>query len=395
MTNSHSTRKLNALYSSVQAMYFAAFAAFCGFQTVFLLDRGFTGGEAGMLASVRCMAGIIAQPILGGWLDRHPQIRLKKVLTVMLVISAVLNTLFYTTRPSLLLTTLIIFALGVLDLNLYPLIDSLGLQFINAGVNINYSLSRGAGSLSYAVTCAAMGIISSAMGAQSAVLCHTVLLLGVILSINLFPDPPAQPAAGKKNTASHSIPEILRSNPSFTLMLPAVFFSVGAVLPVAGFLINVMEPLGGNDTHFGFALFIMGASELPSAFLYPKLQKRFGSQKVMALAVIGMAIKPLIFFLCPTVSILLVAQVLQMLGYGLFTPAAVYYANDSVPDTDRVQGQAIMMTASNGLGGMAGNFLAGIALDAGGPGFMLLLFFAMGCLGVLFSLLSIRAAKQS
>ena len=84
-----------------------------------------------------------------------------------------------------------------------------------------------------------------------------------------------------------------------------------------------------------------------------------------------------------------------MLGYGLFTPAAVYYANDSVPDTDRVQGQAIMMTASNGLGGMAGNFLAGIALDAGGPGFMLLLFFAMGCLGIFFALLSMRAAKRS
>lgn len=395
MSKSHSIRKLNTLYSVVQAMYFAAFSAFCGFQTLFILERGFTSGEAGMLASVRCLAGIIAQPILGAWLDRHPQVRLKKVLTVMLVISVVLNTLFYATRPSLLLTTLIIFVLGALDLNLYPLIDSLGLQFINAGVDINYSLSRGAGSLAYAVACAVMGVISTALGAQSIILCHTVLLLGAILSINLFPDPPAQPAAERKHTASHSIPEILRRNPSFTLMLPAVFFSVGAVLPVSGFLINVLEPLGGNDTDFGFALFIMGVSELPSAFLYPKLQKRFGSQKVMTLAVAGMAIKPLIFLLCPSVSILLAAQVIQMLGYGIFTPAAVYYANDSVPDTDRVQGQAIMMTASNGLGGMAGHFLAGIALDAGGPNAMLLLFFAMGCLGFFFALLSMRAAKRS
>ena len=382
MSNSYSVRKLNILYSIVQAMYFAAFSAFCGFQTLFILERGFTGSEAGMLASVRCLAGIIAQPILGAWLDRHPQIRLKKVLTVMLVISVALNTLFYATRPSLLLTTLIIFLLGALDLNLYPLIDSLGLQFINAGVSINYAVSRGAGSLAYAVACAVMGVISTALGAQSIILCHTVLLLGDMLNIDSITE------------ESHSIPEILRRNPAFTLMLPAVFFSVGAVLPVAGFLINVLEPLGGNDTDFGFALFIMGVAELPSAFLYPKLQQRFGSQKVMALAVAGMAVKPLLFLLCPSVSLLLAAQMIQMLGYGIFTPAAVYYANDSVPDSDRVQGQAIMMTASNGLGGMAGHAIAGVALDLGGPNAMLGVFFVMGCLGMCFALLSLRAAKK-
>ena len=52
MIKSHSIRKLNILYSIVQAMYFAAFSAFCGFQTLFILERGFTSGEAGMLASM-------------------------------------------------------------------------------------------------------------------------------------------------------------------------------------------------------------------------------------------------------------------------------------------------------------------------------------------------------
>ena len=36
-----------------------------------------------------------------------------------------------------------------------------------------------------------------------------------------------------------------------------------------------------------------------------------------------------------------------MLGYGLFTPASVYYANENVSPADRVRGQAIMMMASN------------------------------------------------
>ena len=374
MNKTYSVQRLNLLYALVQAVYFAAFSAFCGFQTVFLLDRGFTGGEAGMLASIRCLAGIIAQPVLGGWLDRHPQVRLKRVLTLMLLLSVIINTLFYCTRPSLLLTAVITFALGALDLN--------------------YSFSRGAGSLAYAVSCALMGLVSSSMGAQSVVLSHSFLLVGVIISINLFPEPPKSPAA-QHHGAPHTTFQILRANPSFTLMLLAVFFAVGAVLPIAGFLINVIEPLGGNDSHLGLALFLMGISELPSALLYPKLQRRFGSRSVMMLAVIGMATKPLVFLFTGSLPLLLSAQIIQMLGYGLFTPAAVYYANDNVPPADRIRGQAIMMTASNGLGGMVGNLLAGFAVDLGGAKGMLLLSFSMGLCGVACAAASLRSAKKN
>ena len=393
MTDTHSLKRLNLLYALVQSMYFAAFAAFCGFQTVFLLDRGFTGGEAGVLAAVRCLAGIIAQPLLGGWLDRHPQVRLKRVLTGMLLVSVVLNLLFYATRPSMLPTALIIFALGALDLNLYPLMDSLGLQFINAGVPLNYSFSRGAGSLAYAVSCVLMGLVPAAMGTQAVILFHALMLMGVILSVNLFPDPPRSAAAEQK-APSHKILEILRGNPSFTLMLLAVFCAVGAVLPIAGFLIHVIEALGGSESHLGLALFLMAVFELPAAFLYPRLHRRFGSRTVMLLAVSGMAGKPLLFLLCPSLPLLLAAQAIQMLGYGLFTPAAVYYANDSVPPEDRIQGQAIMMTASNGLGGMAGNLLAGFAVDLGGPDAMLWLGLFMGLCGMAFAAASLRAAKK-
>ena len=52
-------------------------------------------------------------------------------------------------------------------------------------------------------------------------------------------------------------------------------------------------------------------------------------------------------------------QPVQLLGYGLFTPASVYYANANVSPVDQVKGQSIMMIASNGLGAMFGNFLAG------------------------------------
>ena len=48
------------------------FAAIVGYQTALLLDRGFSNGEAGLMTAVRCLAGIVCQPLLGGFADRHP-----------------------------------------------------------------------------------------------------------------------------------------------------------------------------------------------------------------------------------------------------------------------------------------------------------------------------------
>ena len=103
----------------------------------------------------------------------------------------------------------------------------------------------------------------------------------------------------------------------------------------------------------------------------------------------------MIFLLSGSLPLLLSAQIIQMLGYGLFTPAAVYYANDNVPPADRIRGQAIMMTASNGLGGMVGNLLAGFAVDLGGAKGMLLLSFSMGLCGVACAAASLRSAKKN
>ena len=77
----------------------------------------------------------------------------------------------------------------------------------------------------------------------------------------------------------------------------------------------------------------------------------------------------------------LLAQPLQLLGYGLFTPASVYFVNESVPEADRVRGQTVMMVASNGMGGMLGGLLAGWTLDMGGVNWMLAACIACGCAG--------------
>lgn len=147
MTEFPSLRRLNVSYTLVHVVYWAMFAIFAGYQTSLLLGRGFTSGEAGIFASIRCFAGILAQPLLGGWADRHPEVPIKRLLNACLVLALGVNVVFYTTRPGFWGTALIFLTLGILELNAYPLLDSMAVQFIAAGVDMSYSLSRGLGSL--------------------------------------------------------------------------------------------------------------------------------------------------------------------------------------------------------------------------------------------------------
>ncbi|CAN3965119.1 Virus attachment protein p12 family, partial [Dysosmobacter welbionis] len=48
-------------------------------------------GEAGIFASIRCFAGILAQPLLGGWADRHPEVPIKRLLNACLVLALGVN----------------------------------------------------------------------------------------------------------------------------------------------------------------------------------------------------------------------------------------------------------------------------------------------------------------
>ena len=99
MTAFPSLRRLNVSYTLVHVIYWALFAVFAGYQTSLLLGRGFTSGEAGVFASIRCFAGILAQPLLGGWADRHPEVPIKRLLNVCLVLALGVNGVFYATRP--------------------------------------------------------------------------------------------------------------------------------------------------------------------------------------------------------------------------------------------------------------------------------------------------------
>ena len=387
-----SLRRLDYHYIAMQAGFWAMFAAIVAYQTALLLDRGFSNGEAGLMTSVRCLAGIVCQPLLGGFADRHPEFPLKRIVSLSMLLSLGVS-VWYWLAPGMGLgeTALVWAVIGGLEVSSYPLMDAMAIQFINDGVPIRYSLGRGLGSLAYALTCVFLGFQVGRSGVESTLLTHVVLVAAEIALVATYPPYRGRPRArDAEGPRPQSALALLRSNPSFTLMLAGVLLSLTAVLPLSNFLVNIVTSRGGSETDLGIALFLMGASELPTAFFFQKLLRRMGSGKLLLMSMIFGTLKGVLLLLTCNCLGVLAVQPIQVLGYGLFTPASVYFVNESVPEADRVRGQTIMMVASNGLGGMMGGVLAGWTLDLGGVDLMLAACILSSCIGAVLCLAALR-----
>ena len=378
-----SLRRLDWHYMAMQIGFWAMFASIVGYQTALLLDRGFSNGEAGLMTSVRCLAGIVCQPLLGGFADRHPEFPLKRIVSLSMLLSLGVS-VWYWLAPGMGLgeTALVWAVIGGLEVSSYPLMDAMAIQFINDGVPIRYSLGRGLGSLAYALTCVFLGFQVGRSGVESTLLTHVVLVAAEIALVATYPPYRGRPRArDAEGPRPQSALALLRSNPSFTLMLAGVLLSLTAVLPLSNFLVNIVTSRGGTDADLGLAMFVMGAFELPTAFLFPRLLRRFGSGRLLLISAVFGTLKAVALLCTFNYAGVLLAQPLQLLGYGLFTPASVYFVNEAVPEADRVRGQTVMMVASNGMGGMLGGLLAGWTLDMGGANWMLAACIACGCAG--------------
>ncbi|MCI6569074.1 MFS transporter [Dysosmobacter sp. HCP28S3_G4] len=391
-----SERRVNLACCLMQIGFWGMLGAFAGFQTAVLLDRGFTSGQAGIFIALGYLAGMAAQPLMGSWADRHPEMPLKWLFGMCIVPALALNFLFYFTRPGFWGTALIFLLLGATETNAYPLIDSMAMQYINAGMNISYSLGRGLGAFAYAVVCVVVGQQTARFGVQTALLSHGVLLvlmLAFTLYFPAFPKEALTPKAARQ--APHSALYLLRTNKPFTLMLLGCFCGMVAVMPVGSFLVTMIGDLGGDSGDLGLGLFLMAASELPAAFVFQKLYRRFGTEKVLLVSLVFMIAKPLLVLLSGNLVMLLAVQPIQMLGYGLFTPANVYFANENVAPEDRAQGQSLKTVLTNSMGSLTGTLISGLIIDWGGIRAMLVFCIASGCVGLLFGIAAVRARRSA
>ena len=358
---------LDIKYSSIQMIYYAAWAAMMGYASVYLLDKGFSNSIIGTTLSIICLLGVILQPMAGTFADKHKHIELRKMIAIIMILAIICSLSLYLLKESSLL--LLILFIGVLSFNyaIVPLLNSMAFVFEKYNIKINFGLARGCGSGAYAISSILLGYLIEDVGASVLPLIYMIFNIMLIVVTYSFVVPRKERnkiiiEAEEESHGELTLKEFTMKYKRFVIFIIGTVFVYFSMSFLNNFFIQVITPIGGSESDMGIAVFIAAMLELPTMALFNTLQAKFGCNMLIRISTFAFIIKAIVTMLAPNMMWIYFAQIFQIPSFAFLTPASIYYANIIVNEADLTKGQSLITMGSTGTGILA-SLIGGILLD--------------------------------
>lgn len=352
-------------YTFLQGDYWALYCACYAFVTYFLLEQGFSVSGIGIITATFGFISAILQPVLGQLTDKD-KFSWKQISICLMLLILICSCLLLFVSSVLIKAILFGCILSFIGGSL-PLINNASFLCQTEDQKINFGIARGVGSLCYAIASFILGKTTISMGAASVPVFIAGTALFMILFVSILPrgkfvtkSDENKENADKKASDSGREKFFLAKYPQFTLMwiaciLLMIFHNLTNV-----YLINMFTAVGGTSEDLGTALSIGAVMELPVMFCFAIIYKYIKAKKLLLISGIAFVIKALIYLTSKNISMLYVAQFLQLLSFSVFASATVFYANEAMDSRDTTKGQAFMsntMTIGSLIASLLGGFL--------------------------------------
>ena len=376
-------------YTLLQSLYWCSAAALFCFTVSFLRAQGFSNAEAGLVTAFGNLLGLSGSILLGTEID-HGRWRLfpATVTTLGLLAAASCALVFHAGRD--LLTAFFLALCFSCSLSLYPLYIKLAGLIQERESGLRFGLSRGIGSLAFALTAWAMGLLVQKRSTSMiplAILCTAGIQLPVLLSLHRVYPPGSM--AGKKEKNGSSLLSFMRRMPRFFLLLLGIAMIFAANNTVNNFLINVVQNLRGDYADLGRLNFFSAIIEFPAMLVYSRVNARI-RKRCLRLSLLFFPVKLLAISLAGSVPTLFAAYLFHSLSFGLYTPAIVDYVERTVPSADSAKGQTLPAAAAS-LGTIVTTLAGGAMLDRLSVQTVLIILTLLSALGAALALSATRS----
>ena len=364
-------KSLTARYSLIQFIYWAAASGTARFSAVYLLDKGISAAEIGIILAAAGIISCLTQPLLASAVDRAKKDTLVKVLILInLICLASFALQMIPNIPAGAIGIMFMVGLWSSDV-MISLINALCCVYDNAGYKINYGIGRGIGAVGTATSSLVIGYIISLLGGFWMLMLLAVLRAFSVALLATFPNA-GEDAGARDNKADTSctIVQFVFRYKWFTISLLGIL-SLGMFHSMTEtYLINIMERVGGDASNVGVALFIASLAATPVVLCFNYIRQYIKDEILMEIAAVTFLMKSILFLFASSIIFVYALGLTQLTSYAFLAPAWVFYANKSVGAADQVKGQAFVVVAYS-LGCAFGNFAGGELLTLGGTQMML------------------------
>lgn len=401
---------LNVEYGGIYAFYYMAFGVLTCFASVFLLKRGYSNTDIGLIFAVANVLAVILQPVLADMADRSKRLSLTVISELLTVLLMVLGLgLIVLTRRSAALTMVYVLLLAG-NAALQPLLNSLCFRLSESGIHINFGICRSCGSLAYSVLCMFLGMLVEKKGIMVLPVTGEIVMFLNLISFFLVayhfrkacamrngeagtagsPDTPISEAETGKLSPEDEVNlwEFVCRNKMFivmTLGVLGIYFGNGVL---NNFLLQIIAPLGGTSEDMGRIFSFMAFLEIPTMVFFEQINRRFSCQSLLKVASVAFVLKTALIWKATSVTVVFLAHGFQAFSYALFLPAMVHFVDQSMSRGEAVKGQAFytaMITAAI----VICSLLGGRILDLHGAGMLMMLSTLLTVIGAVIIFLTV------
>lgn len=363
---------LNIDYGAIHGTYWMSFGVVYSFASVFLLAKGFNNSQIGFIIAVGNLLAVAIQPFLADFADRTKKISLigiTEVMTVMLIVFTAL--MFAFKGASMALATIYILTIAWITI-LQPFFNTLNFKLQESGFYINFGVTRSFGSFTYAILCAVLGSVVEKYGVVvlpiSGEIVLVLLLISLIFTKKHFDN--AKRINKDKNLIRDNditkekinLIDFVKRHKMFFVVnigVVGVFFS-NQILN--SFMLQIVTNVGGSSEDMGIVFSVLAFLEIPTLICFDKLRKRFSCQSMLKVASICYTLEIGICHLANSVTVIIMAQFLQLFSFALFMPSMVHFIDEIMSEGEAVKGQSlyVMMTTITTI---IGSVIGGIVID--------------------------------
>lgn len=369
-------------YAVINATYFMGFCGVHAYASIFMLERGFTNSQIGILIAFANILSVLIQPLLAGLIDKPGNFTNRRAASLCTAAMIVLSVALAFVQQEKAAVFLIFMLIYMIQMAYQPIIIAMHFEYAGKGCSINFGLARGIGSMGFALYSPIIGNLLVKYGVSVIHIGDALALTVGLLFLLTFrlpekggeretdPDKHTKEAAEEALSIHNNFFDFARYYPRFMLFLLATIFVFFTHNMLNDYLIQIIRPLGGTEKHLGYATAMAAIVELPTMAFFVRMVKKIPCEKLLFLSTVFFMVKVTLMFLAGSISGVFVSQFCQIAAYALFIPAAAYYANIVMERADQVKGQAYVNCAIT-LGGTFSGLICGRILDLAGPKMML------------------------
>ncbi len=365
MNNRHE----NILLMGVQGFYWCASCVFFGFLVMILQNHGYSNFQCAQIQMSMSVVVAVMQFTVGYLTDTY--ITCKKYILAVIIAAFVIPIIFFRFIDNFIVVLIMAVVQAALIRPINLLIDSWTIALRQQNTSINYSLTRSAGSVTYAISSLTMGNVIARLGEDAVkyfYIAFSCCFIVCVLALREVPCANAKNTAKngtereKRDTIGSAISSLL-NNRWYVLFLVG---SAGFTLSFVGlysFASNFVKAVGGDSSTLGMLYSMSCVFEVIAMFLVRKLMKRYPLRWIllfMPLSVLGYI---LMFALSKNAAMLVIGQAFQGFGNGIYFCVSLEYLSKIVPE--RLRSTAIVLCGGivGSLSGIISSLYTGFALD--------------------------------